>query len=240
MTVTVEFAPDHEFICEMSDEEKALVEKIKQANKEGKTTFSNDELSKEDVAMLADLMKRDVNAFSDQTKESFNQFRKEIRTDMDAFRNEARNDIDSLRQSSMSSIEEMRRSMKERQDSMSSRINSARSGGGNVSDFINAGFKDREETKQVMTEQRNQHDVAVVEATARALDGEWQTVEVHAPEEHRMDSEPVYAVQAPEERHMNSEPVYVVQPAEKSPLDGKKPANQPSVLDLKNMKQHVR
>ncbi|MCM1324080.1 MAG: hypothetical protein NC218_07955 [Acetobacter sp.] len=172
MAVTVEFASDHEFVCEMSDKEKALVDMIKQANAAGKTSFSSDELSKEDVLMLRELMVKDVKAFSDASKESFSQFTQNARAGVGAVRREG-----------MTSIEEMRRKATKTREDAEARINAARAGGKQgISDFINAGFSDKKETKAVMHQQRVEHDTT--------LKVQMDTLS--------MNSEPVYMAQPAE------------------------------------------
>lgn len=74
MAITVEFAPDYKFDCELSDREKELVDYVKKANAAGKTTFSNDELSEADAKVFGGLMRRNAQAFSDKSKESLKQF----------------------------------------------------------------------------------------------------------------------------------------------------------------------
>lgn len=225
-TVTVELAPDHEFICEMTDEEKALVDKIKEANKKGKTTFSDEEFSKEEFQMLRGLMKKDFEAFSDKSKESFQQFGQDARARMEA-----------ARQSGADRMQEMRDSAAKMRKEMEARSAAARSGGGmqGALDFINAGFENKKETHETMSAQRKQHDKDLAKATEAALNGEWQVVEAHEAEQNIKDQPPVYAPGAlkTETHQMNTQPEYVLQePLQKDSMKNK-PQVQPSVLDMK-------
>ncbi len=198
MAITVEFAPDHEFVCEMSDEEKALVEKIKAANKEGKTSFTNDELSKEDVQMLRGLMVKDVKAFSEKSRAG----------------------LDAIRREGMSDIQEMRDSAAKMRKEMEVRAAAARSGGGmqGALDFLNAGFENKKETKEEMSAQRKQHDEDLVKATEAALNGEWKVVEVHEAEQDIKDQPAVYAPGAlqMDTNSMNSQPEHAGKESKKS------------------------
>ncbi len=167
--ITAEFSPDYQPSFKMSEEEQKVFDKVKEANANGKTTFSPEEISQEEGKLLRGIMLKDEHAFTKDCLASLNQFGEEAMDGLKAQRQSAMDGLKKFRESAMEGF---------------SFGGGAHAGGiEGVSDFINAGFTKEEklETREVLSEQRDLHDKKLDVAMENALNGKWEMYEVEAP-----------------------------------------------------------